>query len=85
MLTRIATDENPEESKSVSDERGEQTAANIRYGQGISEGGFGGKTTTSTGEAKQSGYGGVEADKDQDGTEQTRREQGYGGGSGVGG
>ena len=36
-------------------ERGEKTAENIRYGQGISEQGTGGQTTTSTGKANTEG------------------------------
>ena len=34
-------------------ERGEKTAENIRYGESISEHGFGGETTTNSGEATQ--------------------------------
>ncbi|PNS17013.1 hypothetical protein CAC42_4977 [Sphaceloma murrayae] len=45
----------------VSAERGEKTAANIRYGQAVSESGMGGMTTTSDGSAEQGGYGGTEA------------------------
>ena len=54
--------------------RGEQTAENIRYGQAISEQGFGGTTVGNSGAADEVQEGG-----------QTRREMGYGGGSGVGG
>ena len=57
--------------------RGEKTAENIRFGEAISEHGFGGETTTSTGTADAPG-------RDGEGPRQTRREQGYGGGSGVG-
>lgn len=39
-----------EESKT---ERGERTAENVRYGQNISEGGMGGKTTEAGGSANQ--------------------------------
>ncbi|KAK2627544.1 hypothetical protein QTJ16_003510 [Diplocarpon rosae] len=56
-------------------ERGEKTAEKIRYGEAISEHGFGGETVGNSGEA-----GAGEAP-----LEQSRREQGYGGGSGVGG
>jgi hypothetical protein len=57
--------------------RGEKTAENIRYGEAISEHGFGGETVGNSG--------GVEDgnSETQDG-KQTRKEQGYGDGSGVG-
>jgi hypothetical protein len=61
-------------------ERGERTAENVRYGEAISEHGFGGETIGNSGEANQ----GTE-DGGEKGAGQTRREQGYGGGSGVGG
>ena len=74
---------NTAESTGVSDERGQQTADNIRYGQNISESGVGGKTTTSTGSAgQQGGYGGKPDEAEPQ--KNTRREQGYGPGSGVG-
>lgn len=62
-------------------ERGERTAENIRYGQGISEQGMGGTTSDSTGEGSDEGYGQVE-DTQQDGqsAEGSREAQGYGGG-----
>ena len=66
----------------------------MRYGQGISEGGMGGKTTESDGVAQQGkgsppelpkksdrfveGHGGVEADSDEEKLVNTRREQKYG-------
>jgi hypothetical protein len=53
--------------------RGEKTAENIRYGEAISEHGFGGETTRNSGSAD-----------NEEGLKQTRREQGYGPGSGVG-
>ncbi|ERF69816.1 hypothetical protein EPUS_08017 [Endocarpon pusillum Z07020] len=65
-------------------EKGEQTAENVRYGQNISESGMGGMTTTSEGTASQGGYGGAEAQEGEEKPAQTRREQGYGPGSGVG-
>lgn len=40
-------------------ERGEKTAENVRYGQSISEGGMGGKTTEAGGTANQ-GNGGLQ-------------------------
>ncbi len=49
----------------------------MRYGEAISEHGFGGETVGNTGEA--------DATVERVGAEQTRREQGYGTGSGVGG
>lgn len=70
-------------------ERGEKTAENIRYGEAISEHGFGGETVGNSGEAKRGeGFGragsGGEADDGEGGGSNTRRAQGYGGGSGVG-
>jgi hypothetical protein len=74
---------NTSEPTSLSNDRGQQTADNIRYGQNISESGVGGKTTTSTGSAEQAGgYGGKSDEAEPQ--KQTRREQGYGPGSGVG-
>jgi hypothetical protein len=59
----------------------------MRYGEAISEHGFGGETVGNSGSANQgSGFGGTNDDSEGKGAEgQTRREQGYGGGSGVGG
>ncbi|KAI4170375.1 MAG: hypothetical protein LQ343_004997 [Gyalolechia ehrenbergii] len=65
-------------------DRGAQTAENIRYGQTISEGGMGGKTTEAGGSANQGGYGSTDAQAGQDSAEKSRQEQGYGSGSGVG-
>ncbi|KAL8824088.1 MAG: hypothetical protein Q9191_005309 [Dirinaria sp. TL-2023a] len=84
-------------------EKGARTAENVRYGQGISEGGMGGTTTEGQGEANQggllgmirdaddasvdTGYGGTENQTSSGGepeTAESRREQGYGPGSGVG-
>ncbi|KAL9025563.1 MAG: hypothetical protein Q9196_005638 [Gyalolechia fulgens] len=65
-------------------DRGAQTAENIRYGQTISEGGMGGKTTGSAGSANQGGYGSTGAQAGQDNAEESRQEQGYGSGSGIG-
>jgi len=56
--------------------RGEKTAGNVRFGESISEHGFGGKTVGNSGSK------GMERSEE---VGQTRREQGYGGGSGVGG
>ncbi|ESZ96030.1 hypothetical protein SBOR_3603 [Sclerotinia borealis F-4128] len=66
--------------------RGEKTAENIRYGEAISEHGFGGETVgneggvglgSESGDGK--GEGGKESEVD------VRRKMGYAGGSGVGG
>ncbi|OAL20303.1 hypothetical protein AYO22_09015 [Fonsecaea multimorphosa] len=74
---------NTSESPSVAEERGSQTAENIRYGQNISESGMGGKTAAQGGHAGQEGgYGGT---RDQaEGQDDTRPQQRYGPGSGVG-
>ncbi|MCJ1445475.1 MAG: hypothetical protein MMC23_005980 [Stictis urceolatum] len=65
-------------------EKGEQTAEKIRYGQTISEQGFGGETTESTGSAQQSGYGAQSLDEAESDLTQSRREQGYGPGTNIG-
>lgn len=68
-----------------SQDRGEKTAENIRYGQNISESGMGGKTN-STGSASDGGYGSAARDKEQETSDvNARTSQGYGPGSGVGG
>jgi hypothetical protein len=67
----------------MSQERGEKTADNVRYGQNISESGMGGKTTTSAGIASQAGGFGGTPDQSE-GQKDTRAQQGYGPGSGVG-
>ncbi|KAI9804765.1 MAG: hypothetical protein M1825_001133 [Sarcosagium campestre] len=70
-------------------ERGERTAANIRYGQAISEGGMGGKTEGNDGVAESEGFGKIEAkegEEDGSSTKDARKQQGYSGeGSGIGG
>ena len=92
FLTLCLKDPNPNEAKQQlaqqKRERGEQTAENIRYGEAISEHGFGGQTVGNSGKANQgAGFGRAVEDGDgnADGNGQMRREQGYGGGSGVGG
>ena len=45
------------QAKQAAKERGERTAENIRYGQGISESGMSGFTTGQEGEAKQGLFG----------------------------
>ncbi len=47
------TDATPSREEQEKSERGGKTSENIRYGEAISEHGFGGETTTSSGEAKQ--------------------------------
>ncbi|EXJ83131.1 hypothetical protein A1O1_06750 [Capronia coronata CBS 617.96] len=79
---QLGSGPNTSEASSMSQDRGQQTADNIRYGQNVSESGMGGKTTTSSGVAAQEGYGGT-PDK-AEGQEDTRSQQGYGSGSGVG-
>ncbi|KAF1993351.1 hypothetical protein P154DRAFT_406155, partial [Amniculicola lignicola CBS 123094] len=61
--------------------QGVTPADKIRYGQSIQEGGVGGKTTSSSGQANQGGFGGTEGLKveGEDGGEGARRKQGYGG------
>lgn len=70
-----------------SQERGKQTADNIRYGQQISESGVGGFTNTATGTANQEGgYGGVAAQSELEnsrGNSAGRTEQGYSAKDGV--
>jgi len=64
--------------------KGEKTAENTRYGEAISEHGFGGETTGNSGDAQQGGYGRIDENSGAEGTSQVRRTQGYGPGSGVG-
>ena len=90
FLTNCIKDANANEAKQQlaqqKRERGEQTAENIRYGEAISEHGFGGETVGNSGEANQgAGFGSEDADGNADGNRQMRRAQGYGGGSRVGG
>ncbi|OCT48026.1 hypothetical protein CLCR_04364 [Cladophialophora carrionii] len=75
---------NTSETATAADqERGQKTAENIRYGQNISEVGMGGKTTSQTGEAgPQAGYGGA-PDRSDD-QKDSRPQQRYGEGTGIG-
>jgi hypothetical protein len=61
--------------------QGVSKADKIRYGQSIQEGGMGGKTTSSSGEANaEGGFGGTKAlDEQDESAAKERREQGYGG------
>ncbi|PSN69137.1 hypothetical protein BS50DRAFT_572303 [Corynespora cassiicola Philippines] len=61
--------------------QGVTPAEKMRYGQAISEGGVGGKTTEATGEAATAGgFGGTDALEEQgEGFAKQRSEQGYGG------
>ncbi|CAF9931653.1 MAG: hypothetical protein HETSPECPRED_008157 [Heterodermia speciosa] len=93
-----AVDEQQAQAKA---ERGEKTAENVRYGQGISEGGMGGMTTEGQGGGNQGfwgtlltvlftdgGFGGTETQVGDGGDREaagTREAQNYGPGSGVGG
>ncbi|KAL8797184.1 MAG: hypothetical protein Q9195_000651 [Heterodermia aff. obscurata] len=80
-----AVDEQQEQAKA---ERGEKTAENVRYGQGISEGEMSGMTTEGQGSGNQDGgFGGTETQVGTGGeseTANTREAQDYGPGSGVG-
>ncbi|OAL31274.1 hypothetical protein AYO20_08329 [Fonsecaea nubica] len=80
---QLGSGSNTMENPSTSEDRGKQRANNIRYGQNISESGMGGKTVAQDGQAgQQGGYGGT---PDQaEGQKDTRPQQGYGAGSGVG-
>ena len=94
----------PSQQEQEKSKRGNKTAENTRYGEAISEHGFGGETTTSSGGANQGlcwsvhqiyikfgpdcwfdvdGPGNTSA-KIEGEAAQSREEQGYGGGSGVG-
>lgn len=77
---QTAVDVQPEAAAQEKAERGEKTAENIRYGQGISEAGAGGYTSTSSGTGGQEGFG---RQQDQVGDTadavQSRRAEGYGG------
>ncbi|MCJ1372897.1 hypothetical protein MMC20_004123 [Loxospora ochrophaea] len=65
--------------------KGEKMAENIRYGESISEHGFGGETQGNDGVANQGdGFGATDALSNQSGASQARSQQGYSGGSGVG-
>ncbi|KAJ9618568.1 hypothetical protein H2204_012987 [Knufia peltigerae] len=80
---QLGSGPNTSEEASISDDRAQKTADNIRYGQNISEFGVGGKTSSSIGSASQEGgFGGTpdQSSKQPD----SRPKQGYGPGSGVG-
>ncbi|KAJ9603203.1 hypothetical protein H2200_012498 [Cladophialophora chaetospira] len=80
---QLGSGPNSSDTPPADEERGQKTADNIRYGQNISESGMGGKTTAQSGSAgQQGGYGGA-PDQAEEQTD-TRSQQGYGGGSGVG-
>ncbi|KAM0806316.1 hypothetical protein BDR22DRAFT_828448 [Usnea florida] len=65
-------------------QRGEKIAENVRYGQKISEEGMGGMTTEAGRNANQGGFGATDAQEGTDSAEDSRQEQGYGSGSGIG-
>lgn len=68
---QTSVDVQPDAAAKEKAERGEKTAENIRYGQGISETGMGGFTTTSSGGADKVG--------DAADAAQSRKAEGYGG------
>jgi len=77
--------EQQQQQQQQKSERGEKTAENIRYGESISEHGFGGQTTGNSGQANQdTGYGSTKFHDSSEDAVQTREDQGYGPGSGVG-
>lgn len=65
-------------------ERGEQTAANIRYGQAISESGFGGDTTSTTGTANNPGVDNTDSNALAGEEDKARNVQQYGPGNNIG-
>ncbi|KAL8667104.1 MAG: hypothetical protein Q9202_001026 [Teloschistes flavicans] len=77
--TETQSDAVVEQQQQKKADRGAQPAENIRYGQTISEGGMGGKTTEASG-----GYGSTDIQSAQDSAEESRQAQGYGPGAGVG-
>jgi len=78
-------DSKSSEQQQEKNERGEKTAENIRYGEAISEHGFGGETTGNSGQANQgTGFGSTEFRDNSEDATKTRKDQGYGPGSGVG-
>ncbi|EXJ57783.1 uncharacterized protein A1O5_12341 [Cladophialophora psammophila CBS 110553] len=80
---QLGAGSNTSETPSDSVDRGQQTADNFRYGQNISESGMGGKTDSQGGDAgQQGGYGGTPAQAE--GQKDTRPQQRYGGGTGIG-
>ncbi|KUJ13294.1 uncharacterized protein LY89DRAFT_721336 [Mollisia scopiformis] len=78
--------QNKKQDEADKSERGEKTAENIRYGEAISEHGFGGETVGNGGKADAAdGFGEIE-DQSIEGQQRRREQQGYeGAGSGVGG
>ncbi|MCJ1274826.1 hypothetical protein MMC21_002624 [Puttea exsequens] len=81
--TQVDNVESQQKQQTV--EKGARTAENVRYGQTISEGGIGGKTTEAGGNANEdSGYGATTEQADSSDAAESRRDQGYGPGSGVG-
>jgi hypothetical protein len=76
LYTDSGVNEASKQAQADKTAREEKTAENVRFGESISEHGFGGKTAGNSGSK---GTGRSEE------VGQTRRVQGYGGGSGVGG
>lgn len=83
LTTQSDTTKSPSEATTQAEEkkaeRGERTAENIRFGESISEHGFGGETVGNSG-----GVSDGERSKDEEEGESVRKAMGYGGGSGVG-
>lgn len=77
---QTAVDVQPEAAAKEKAEKGLKTAENIRYGQGISETGAGGFTSTSSGDAAADGFG-RQKEKLDDAADamQSRKAEGYGG------
>lgn len=77
---QTAVDVQPEAAAKEKAEKGLKTAENIRYGQGISETGAGGFTSTSSGAAAAEGFGRQKEQVDDTADAvQSRRAEGYGG------
>ncbi|KAF2708270.1 hypothetical protein K504DRAFT_302605 [Pleomassaria siparia CBS 279.74] len=76
-----STQQSSSKASNAPNTQGVTPAEKIRYGQAISEGGMGGKTTGGIGEATtQGGFGGTKSlDEKDDSFAKERREQGYGG------
>ncbi|ORY11604.1 hypothetical protein BCR34DRAFT_483982 [Clohesyomyces aquaticus] len=80
--TTIASKDDLSSNKNAPNTQGITPADKIRYGQSIQEGGMGGETDSSTGEARtEGGFGGtkkVEEGEDESASKE-RRKMGYGG------
>lgn len=81
---KAQTNEATSQEQQVKTERGERTPENLRYGQAISEQGMGGQTIEVNGVANRDGFGSTDSQTNDIQATETRQEQGYGSGSGVG-